>query len=227
MGRIRAVLFDFDGTLADAYAGIATSVNHVRATHGLAPLTEPEVRKHVGHGPLHLLEHTVPGGDPERDVACYRAHHPSVMKSGTRLLPGALETLTTLKQHGLRVAICSNKPSVFTRELLDYLKIAPLVDVVLGPDDVPQPKPAPDMLLAALERLHVSAAEAIYVGDMAIDVQVARAAGIAVCVVPTGSDDRATLEAARPERLLGGLLELPEVVSGEWCGPPEVVSGEW
>src|SRR5271165_7291061 len=100
MGRIRAVLFDFDGTLADAYAGIAASVNHVRATHGLPPLTEAEVRKHVGHGPQHLLEHTVPGGDPERDVACYRAHHPSVMKSGTSLLPGALETLTTLKHSG-------------------------------------------------------------------------------------------------------------------------------
>jgi len=212
MGRTRAILFDFDGTLADAYAGIAASVNHVRAAHGLKPLTEAEVRKHVGHGPLHLLEQTVPGGDPERDVPLYRAHHPSVMKSGTRLLPGALETLSTLKRCGFLVAICSNKPSVFTRELLDYLKIAPLVDAVLGPDDVPQPKPAPDMLRAALERLHASPTEAVYVGDMAIDVQVARAAGIVVCVIPTGSDDRAALEAAQPDRILGGLLELLEVV---------------
>ena len=54
--------------------------------------------------------------------------------------------------------------------------------------------------------------EAVYVGDMAIDVQVARAAGIVVCVIPTGSDDRAALEAARPDRILGGLLELLEVV---------------
>jgi 2-phosphoglycolate phosphatase len=216
MGRIRAVLFDFDGTLADAYAGIAASVNHVRATYGLKPLTEAEVRKHVGHGPLHLLAQTVPGGDPESDLACYRAHHPSVMKTGTRLLPGARETLVTLKQCGFLVAVCSNKPSVFTRELLDYLQIATLVDVVLGPDDVPDPKPAPDMLLAALEQLQASPAEAIYVGDMTIDVQVARAAGLPVCVVATGSDERATLEAARPDRLLGGLLELPDVVSGEW-----------
>jgi phosphoglycolate phosphatase len=212
MGRIHAVLFDFDGTLADAYAGIAASVNHVRARHGLPPLTEAEVRKHVGHGPLNLVAQTVPGGDPPADAACYLAHHPSVMKSGTRLLPGARETLTALKATGLSVAVCSNKPSVFTRELLEYLTIAALVDAVRGPDDVPKPKPAPDMLLSAMKQLQVEADQAVYVGDMAIDVQVARAAGVQVCVVPTGSDDRASLEAARPDRLLGGLLELPDVL---------------
>src|SRR5271154_305035 len=101
MGRIRAVLFDFDGTLADSYAGITASVNHVRATHGLPPLSVDEVRRHVGRGPAQLLEQTVPGTDPMRDVALYRAHHPSVMREGTRLLPGAAHALTALKQHGL------------------------------------------------------------------------------------------------------------------------------
>jgi phosphoglycolate phosphatase len=212
MGRIRAVLFDFDGTLADAYTGIAASVNHVRGLHGLPPLPEPEIRKFVGHGPHHLLEHTVPGCNPRQDVARYRAHHPSVMKTGTKLMPGAAETLRALKEAGFRLAICSNKPRVFTAELLDYLHIAALVDVVLGPDDVPRAKPAPDMLLAALKKLSVPATEAVYVGDMAIDVQVARAAGLTVCVVPTGSDDRITLEAARPDRLLASLTELPELL---------------
>src|ERR1700732_3822632 len=79
----RAVLFDFDGTLADSYAGITASVNHVRAAHGLPPLTVAEVRPHVGHGPAQLLHATVPGADPVRDTARYRAHHPSVMREGT------------------------------------------------------------------------------------------------------------------------------------------------
>jgi phosphoglycolate phosphatase len=210
--KIRAVLFDFDGTLADAYAGIAASVNHVRGLHGLAPMPEPEIRKHVGKGPHNLLEQTMPGGDLEADVARYRAHHPSVMKTGTRLLPDAADVLAELQRHGLLLALCSNKPRVFTAELLDYLGIAGRFAAVLGPDDVPQPKPAPDMLLAALKKLRVLPAEAIYIGDMAIDVQVARAAGVAVCVVPTGSDDRATLQAARPDRLLGRLAELPGVL---------------
>src|SRR5207247_1787995 len=52
----RAVLFDFDGTLADSYAAIAASVNHVRAAHSLPPLLEAEVRPHIGRGLPHLLE---------------------------------------------------------------------------------------------------------------------------------------------------------------------------
>src|ERR1700736_4352992 len=82
-GSPRAVLFDFDGTLVDSYPAITASVNHVRACRGRPPLAEAEVRKHVGRGPAYLLEHTVPGTDVEADLERYRAHHPSVLRSGT------------------------------------------------------------------------------------------------------------------------------------------------
>ncbi len=212
MWHPRAVLFDFDGTLADSYAGITATVNHVRAAHGLPPMAVDEVRRYVGHGPAHLLKHTVPGADPVQDTARYRAHHPTVMREGTRLLPGAAEALRALKERGLRLALCSNKPRVFTADLLDYLGLGSTFDAVLGPEDVPRPKPAPDMLRAALGKLHVAAAEAVYIGDMAIDVQTARGAGVRVWVVATGSDEPATLEAAGPDRLLGSLAEVPELI---------------
>jgi phosphoglycolate phosphatase len=211
VGAIKAVLFDFDGTLIDSYEAITASVNHVRAAHGLPPLGEPEVRRHVGRGPSYLLEHTVPGSDPAADVARYRAHHPSVMRGGTRLLDGAAEVLRALKASGRLVALCSNKPRGFSTELLDYLGLAGLVDQVLGPEDVARPKPAPDMLLKALDRLGVRAAEALYVGDMVVDIQTARGAGVRVWVVPTGSDERATLERAGPDRILRDLRELATV----------------
>ncbi len=213
VSSIRAVCFDFDGTLADSYPAITASVNHVRASHGLPPLTEAEVRKHVGRGPAYLLEHTVPGGDFERDLALYRVHHPGVMRPGTRLLPGAAEALAALKHGGRAVAICSNKPRAFTRQLLAHLGIDGLVDVVFGPEDVPRPKPAPDMLRGALARLGVPPAEALYVGDMTVDIETARQAGVRVWVVPTGSDPRSALEEARPDRILDDLHELPALVA--------------
>ncbi len=205
----QAILFDFDGTLADSYPAITASVNHVRAAHGLPPLPESEVRGFVGRGPDYLLQHTVPGGDPGQDLARYRAHHPSVLRAGTRLLPGAAETLKALYRAGLRLAICSNKPRRFTKELLDYLGIAGLIAVALGPEDVPHLKPAPDMVLAALQRLGIRPDEALYVGDMVVDIQTARAAGVTVWIVPTGSDEIDTLRAAKPDRLLRDLTELP------------------
>jgi phosphoglycolate phosphatase len=206
------VLFDFDGTLGDSYPAITASVNHVRAIYGLPPLSEEQVRPLVGRGADQLLESTVGQDSVAANVAAYRAHHPSVMRSGTKLLPGAGEALTELYRRGLRLGICSNKPIAFTRELLVWLGVADRFEVVLGPEDVDRPKPAPDMLLEALRRLNVTKAEALYIGDMVVDIETARQAGVAVWIVPTGSDDPTTLAAARPDRLLRGLDELPGAI---------------
>ena len=215
LSTLRAVLFDFDGTLADSYPAITASVNHVRGIHGLAPLSESDVRPHVGRGADYLLRHTVPAGTVQANAESYRAHHPSVLRSGTRLLPGAAETLRTLHQRGLRLGICSNKPVAFTRELLEYFGIASCFEIVLGPEDVAHPKPAPDMLLEALKRLALPAAQALYVGDMEVDIRTARGAGVAVWVTPTGSDEIETLKRAQPDRLLRDLDELRLLLTAE------------
>ncbi len=212
LSPIRAVCFDFDGTLADSYAAITASVNHVRAAHGLPPLTEAEVKPHVGLGPANLLTATVPGVELPADELRYRAHHPSVLRTHTHLLPGALDALRAVKHSGRLTAVCSNKPRNFTRELLDFLGLAPHIDALFGPEDVARPKPAPDMLLAALKRLDVTAGETLYIGDMRLDIQAGRAAGVHVWVVPTGSDAAEDLRAARPDRLLRDLRELAELV---------------
>lgn len=208
MTGLRAMLFDFDGTLIDSYPAITASVNHVRALHDLPPLSVAEVTPHVGHGPRHLLAGTVGVGKSAANVAAYRAHHPTVMGPLTSLLPGAAEVLRWLRSRGIATGICSNKPVAFTRELVAFLGLAESLDTVFGPEDVGRHKPAPDMLLAAMKWLDVTAASTIYVGDMAVDVQTARAAGVRVWVVPTGSDTPATLDAARPDVRLRDLSEI-------------------
>ena len=214
--RPRAVLFDFDGTLADSYDAIAASVNHVRAGYGLPPLPVSEVRRHVGRGPQFLLEQTVPVGDWPTNLAQYRSHHPGVMRSGTRLLPGAATVLQRLREAGCRLGVCSNKPAAFTADLVRYLGIDRWLDLVLGPEDVAHPKPAPDMIVAALDRLGVDNGEALYVGDMVVDIETARSAGVAVCVVATGSDSASRLAAATPDRLLDRLTDLLDCI--DWRG---------
>jgi phosphoglycolate phosphatase len=207
------VLFDLDGTLIDSYPAIAASVNHVRAGHGLPPLAEAEVRRHVGRGPAYLLAHTVGIGDNDTNVAAYRAHHPSVFHQGTRLLPGVAEALAALHRRGLLLGVCSNKPVAFTRELVAFLGIGDYLALLLGPEDVARPKPAPDMLLAALKRLGVSAGDVLYVGDMVVDIDTARAAGVAVWVVATGSEEVEALDRARPDRRLDRFADLPALLA--------------
>ncbi len=208
LNRYAAVLFDFDGTLADSYAAIAASVNHVRSRRGMPDLSIDEVKRYVGRGADYLLTHTVPGGNLADDFACYRAHHPSVMLTMTHFLPGAAALLPALHRAGAKIGLCSNKPRLFSQELLEHLKAAVYFDVVLGPEDVAHPKPAPEMILRAIEVLGIPAAKVLYVGDMVVDIQTARAAGVHIWAVATGSENRRALEDARPDRLLTDLREM-------------------
>ncbi|MGL4554338.1 MAG: HAD family hydrolase [Gemmataceae bacterium] len=202
----RAALFDLDGTLIDSFAAIASSVNHVRGLRGLPPLTEPEVTRHVGRGAARLMADAIGDGDPAENLAAYSAHHPTVIRPLTRLLPGAAEALAALHGEGKLLGICSNKPVAFTRELIDHLGLGPLLSAVLGPEDVGRPKPAPDMLVEAMRRLKVTAAQTLYVGDMTVDVETGRAAGVTVWAVATGIHSAEQLAGAA--RVMRSLSEL-------------------
>ena len=214
MPRFRAVLFDFDGTLADSYAAITASVNHVLQHHGRPTLIEEKVRSLVGHGLENLMQNILPEIDPAIGARLYREHHPTVMKSHTKLLPGVIEGLQELKDAGIKLGVCSNKPGYFTRALLGMLEIDRYFDVVLGPDDVGTAKPDPAMVNKALERLGVSKDQALYVGDMEVDIETGRQAAIETWVMPTGSNDEATLRAANAARVFPGMRDvIAEVIA--------------
>ena len=205
MAHYRAVLFDFDGTLADSYDAITASVNHVLAFRHMPALTQAVVRTKVGFGLDQLMADLLPDSDPHKNAQIYRQHHPSVMFTHTRLLPGALQLLQRLQQERIPTGICSNKPVAITKALCESLGIDSLVEVVLGPEDVAEPKPHPDMLIEAVKRFGVPRADTLYIGDMTVDLQTARAANIEVWLVATGSNDWETLEHSRPDRLLNDL----------------------
>ena len=214
MPRFRAVLFDFDGTLVDSYAAITASVNHVLEHYGRPTLTESRVRGLVGYGIEHLMANILPDIDPNAAARVYRGHHPTVMKSHTRLLPGVSEGLAALKGAGVKLGVCSNKLSDFTRALLGMFGIDHDFDAVYGPDIAGAAKPDPAMLLKALEQLRVPKEDALYVGDMEVDIETGRRAGVETWVMPTGSNDQATLQAAHASRLFPGMNELiAEVMS--------------
>ena len=209
----QAILFDFDGTLADSYAAIAASTNHVRQNYGLPELSETEIRQYVGYGLSNLLERLVPKAPLDRAIALYRDHHENVMLTQTKLLPGVAETIPELARRGYRLGVCSNKRVEFTRKLVEVLGLAAHFGCVLGPDDVgDRPKPDPAMLFEGMSRLKVSKAEVVYVGDMVVDIQTAKGAGITVWLVPGGACGEESAIAAGPDRVLTGFKELLELL---------------
>ena len=209
-----AALFDFDGTLADSFTAITTSTNFVRARYGLPPLAEAVVREYVGYGLPDLMQELVPTANTAEAVAVYSEHHRGAMLTDTRLMPGVADVIPELVRRGLTLAVCSNKRVAFTRELVAGLGLAAHFAAVLGPEDVGgRAKPDPAMLHEGLARVGATAATAVYVGDMAIDVHVARAAGIAVWLVPGGAGKESPA-AAGPDRMLTGFAELLDLLPG-------------
>ena len=204
----KLVLFDFDGTLADGFPGIAAAVNAVRQSRGYEPVSVESVKQYVGWGLDHLVKNIVPETDLDVDIPLYRQHYASTMLMGTELLPGAKAVVQSLHRNGIRLGVCSNKKRLYTEQLLKHLGIMPPFEKVFGPDDVPHHKPAPDMLLAALKQFGVSKAETIYVGDMSVDIQCAHAAGVPIWAITTGAMTAEMLSAERPTRLLSSLEEM-------------------
>lgn len=205
----RAVLFDFDGTLADSFAAITASTNHVREKYGLPALPESEIRHYVGLGLENLMQTLVPNAPTTETIALYRTHHQTVMLTQTKLMPGVAETIPQLARRGFRQGVCSNKRVEFTHQLVKVLGLAPYFACVLGPDDVgDRPKPDPAMLLEGITRLKVSTRDVVYIGDMAVDVHTARAAGVTVWLVPGGASGTESAIASGPDRVLTGFTEL-------------------
>jgi len=214
---IRGIIFDFDGTLIDSYEAITESLNHVRSAFALPGYAVEQVRPMVGHGLEKLIAEAIGPERVDEGVRLFRQSYAQLCERKTSILPQVKQTLDALDGRGYQMAIASNKPSYFARDILKALEMEHLFVEVLGPNDVERPKPDPEMLETIIMRIGLSPEETVYVGDMPLDVEVGRRAGVAVYAVPTGSASRDDLLQARPDRLLhrfGDLLAILPALTG-------------
>jgi phosphoglycolate phosphatase len=192
---VRGVVFDLDGTLVDSYDAIACSLNHARAAFSRPPLPTAEVRLRVGHGLESLIVDLVSATEVERGVHLFRERYASCFADSTMALPAARETLARLTAAGLRLAVASNKPERFSRAILERLALAPFVQYVAGPEAAGSHKPDAAMLNLCLAELGLTPGDALYVGDMVLDVETGERAGVPVVLVRGGSSSDAHLVA--------------------------------
>lgn len=204
----RAAVFDLDGTLLDSYEGIHDALSDVLAHFGRPPVTVEQTRRLVGHGLEALIAKVLPEELRPDAVSHFRFRYRVNAPKLTKLMPGAELVVTELWRRGIRLAVASNKPAVFSRQLLAGFGLAELFTFVGGPDMEFPEKPDPAMVLAALRAMRASPDETLYVGDMTVDIATARAAGLPVAVVPEGSSTREELEALQPDHLLGALADV-------------------
>lgn len=186
----RAVLFDFDFTLADASEAIVAGFQHAFRRME-RPVPDPDtVRRTIGL----VLEdaYTQLSGDAGADGrARFRSFFTEVAVpmqiSSTRFFPGAVELLEALRDAGIPAAIVSTKRACTLREVLDARDLLPLFASITGGEDVSQPKPHPEGLLRTVERLGLTPDQILYCGDTVIDAEAAQRAGTPFCAVLNGT----------------------------------------
>ncbi|HZI09745.1 MAG TPA: HAD family hydrolase, partial [Myxococcus sp.] len=178
---LRAVLFDLDGTLLNSLGDIADAMNHALAHHGLPTHPEASYLRFVGEGVKELVRRAVPEGHEallEPVLAAYRVHYDAHLFDRTAAYPGIPGVLSALEEEGVRLGVLSNKSDGFVKRLVaKLLPGVPFAAVYGERPGIPR-KPDPTAALALAAELGVAPRECGFVGDTAVDMDTARAAGM-------------------------------------------------
>jgi len=205
-------IFDLDGTLMDAYQIIWKSLTHTFSMLGYPPVDFETAKRSVGMGDTQFMIRFFRPEDVERARAIYRSYHLSNLQGNVSLMPGAIQLLEYLKDRGRFMAVASNRPRATGEALLKTLDIQHYFQKVLFADMISRPKPEPEIIETLAQFFHVEKNEILFVGDMDIDVNTGKNAGVATAVVPTGSSTRQELMAAKPEFFCESLMQLLELL---------------
>lgn len=188
--RVRLVLLDLDGTLADTAPDLAAAANRMRIAHGMQPLPIAELRPYVSHGARGMVGRAFDVAPDDARYAELRQEflieYESALCVDSILFPGMEDTLQHLEQRGIRWGIVTNKFARFTLPLVQALKLSERAACVVSGDTTPFSKPHPAPLLHALSVAGVDAAAAMYVGDDQRDIDAGRAAGMRTVVAGYG-----------------------------------------
>ena len=189
-GKLKLVLFDLDGTLADTAPDLVAAVHDAFLESG-QPAPDPDLaRAQISHGGRAMISAALPAPLTEahfeslleRFLSLYRQQ----IAERTSLFAGMAPVLEHLERAGIRWGIVTNKRANLTEPLVDALGLRERIACVISGDSAARAKPSPDPLLLALEQTGCSSAESLYVGDARNDVVAARAAGMAVVVANYG-----------------------------------------
>lgn len=207
----QAVCFDFDYTLGDCTESIIAGFRHGLTVLGWPEPDREAVRATIGY----LLEdaYTMLTGDKDpENRAKFRPLFLEVAQERQRreatLFPGAPELLRSLKAHGIKTAIVSTKKGDTLEIILDRYGLLSDLETVIGSADVHRPKPDPEGLLLAMERMGVTPENTLFCGDTVLDAGAAQNAGCHFAAVLNGTTPAGDFQEYDPDHIAADLFDL-------------------
>ncbi|MCF6159475.1 MAG: HAD family hydrolase [wastewater metagenome] len=181
--HFKAIIFDLDGTLLNTLEDLGNAVNHVLGKKGFPTHSLDAYRYFVGNGTIMLIHRALPENKRNEDtiricVREFREEYGRNWNKKTALYDGVTEMLDTLTEYGLKMAILSNKPDDFTKRCVTEFLPQWTFDMILGQQDSLPLKPDPAGAMAITRYFGISPSHVIYLGDTAVDMKTAVAAGM-------------------------------------------------
>ena len=218
MHDCRAVIFDLDGTLLDTLGDIAESANRVLEARGFPVHPQEAYRRFVGDGSKILITRALPEAQrtPQRIEACLQAFirdYNNNWDRATRPYDGMVDLLQGLETRNTRMAVVTNKPHQFTTVMMEHYFASSPFDPILGQRDHIPKKPDPQQALAAAAHMGIPAAQCIFLGDSAVDMQTAQRAGMQAVGAAWGFRDVPELVQAGAGAVIDHPLELLDLLA--------------
>lgn len=220
MGKYKAVVFDYDMTIADTAGIISTSLNDTSEHFGYGRRELEYVHSCIGNLAPIMLSHI----SGEKDVdklaemsAYYRKISAPRTLEGTTYFPYVREGVEILSEQGIKIGIVSLKLREMMEPPLARYGILPYITHIIGSGDVTKHKPEPEGLLQMVDRLGVDKADVLYVGDSLVDEKTAQNAGVDFVPMLLGATRREQFTKNLPGVFFNGFSDVCEFIETTNC----------
>lgn len=211
--QMDTVLFDFDGTLADTNELISEA--HFRVVEEYFPGRFQRDRMQEFNGPpLEEIYGALDLAQKDEMIAKYRVYAQELHDSSIQLFPGIKELLVKIHSAGVKVGIVSMKRADTLQHYINLLEIGHYIDAIAGMGDYTMPKPHPESLLVAMDKLESDKARTLMVGDNYHDIEAGNRAGVQSVFVEWSQKAVETILPYHPRFIVANVLELEKLILG-------------
>lgn len=218
MRKFTAVIFDFDGTLADSGEGIKNCVIYALKKYGIEENDRDKLDYFIGPPLFDSFRDLYSVSDEDSDllVSYYRERYREIGCLESRLYDGILPLLKKLKENGITTGICSSKPEEFVVRISENLGMLPYIDHISAVTFKDKNADKTPLLIKCMDMCGVKASKEIaMVGDRHFDITAAENLGVTAVGVSYGFGSLQELEEAGADFIAGSTKELEKILIGD------------